>query len=315
VIIDCHVHAMALVPPRGEISSTLMRRLSSRFLRWKFGDPGDDAAAERAFERSLLDTVNGAEGIDAAVVLAFDAVYGEDGVRDAARTHMYVSNDYVASLAKGSPRALFGASVHPFRRDAVRELERCIAQGAVLLKWLPMTQGFSPADPRCFPMYEVLAHHGVPLLSHTGREKALPTNDDGLATPALLETALRMGVTVIAAHCGARSRRRDTDYIDVWLRMAREHERLYGDTSGLSLPNRWHAYRTLLEHEDARAKLVHGSDWPIPPVPPLPQIGARRTMELARIENWIARDAAIKRALGLGDDYFGRFGALAALGA
>ena len=42
-----------------------------------------------------------------------------------------------------------------------------MAAGAVLLKWLPIVQNFNPADERCFPFYEALAHHKLPLLSHT----------------------------------------------------------------------------------------------------------------------------------------------------
>ena len=42
------------------------------------------------------------------------------------------------------------------------ELERGLAAGAVLLKWLPIVQNFNPADPRCFPVYEALAHHKLP---------------------------------------------------------------------------------------------------------------------------------------------------------
>src|SRR5207302_1718005 len=102
--------------------------------------------------------------IDAAVILAFDAVHDREGRLDAANTHLYVTNDYVIELCRRYPGKMrFGASVHPYRKDAVAEIERCIKAGAVLLKWLPIVQNFNPSDPRCIPVYEALAHHRLPL--------------------------------------------------------------------------------------------------------------------------------------------------------
>src|ERR671929_200314 len=90
-----------------------------------------------------------------------------------------------------------------------------------------------------------------------------------VADPRLLEPALRRGVTVIAAHCATRATLWDTDYLPEFVRLAREHERLFGDTAALNLPTRSYAYRTLLRDPEVRSKLVHGSDWPILSVPPV----------------------------------------------
>src|SRR6185312_14728454 len=106
-------------------------------------------------------------------------------------THLYVSNDYVIELAKRHRKVLFGASVHPYRKDAVAEIERCVADGAVLLKWLPIVQDFDPSDERCFPVYEALAHYKLPLLCHTGGERSLPNLNPHVADPLLLTPALR----------------------------------------------------------------------------------------------------------------------------
>ncbi len=240
------------------------------------------------------------------VVLAFDAVYDRDGNRDDANTHLYVANDYVAELASRQLKVLFGASVHPYRKDAVAELERCVQRGAVLLKWLPVVQNFNPADERCFPFYEALAHHQLPLLSHTGGERTLPNLNTDVEDPTLLVPALERGVTVIAAHCGTRDRLTHRDYTPAFVRLAHEHERLYSDTAALNLPTRSYAYDTLLTDEVVRAKLVHGSDWPIPSIPPR-RIGLWKATQLLLSDgNWLRRDVAIKRCLGLGDDYWNR---------
>jgi predicted TIM-barrel fold metal-dependent hydrolase len=113
-------------------------------------------------------------------------------------------------------------------------------------------------------------------------------------------------VTVIAAHCGTRSRLFEKDFLPAFLRLAREHERLYGDTAALNLPTRSYAYRALLNDEAARAKLVHGSDWPIVSVPPL-RAGPLKALRLLATEgNWMRRDVLAKRALGLDDAYWHR---------
>lgn len=267
---------------------------------------GGDAAVEGAMEAALTSTIAGAREVDAAVVLAFDAVYAADGTLDQRATHFFVSNDYVSALAGRHPKIRFGASIHPYRRDAVAEVERCVRAGAVLCKWLPITQRFDPADRRCFPMYEVLAHYGLPLLSHTGWEHALPRLDPTVAAPERLLPALERGVTVIAAHCGTGRVPREGSYRSQFMRLARDHEHLYGDTSGMSLPNRWGDYDALLADDVVRGKLVHGSDWPVPAYPRPWRQGWRASRTLVAERNQLRRDVLIKRAIGFDDAYWHR---------
>ncbi len=304
--IDCHVHLSALSPGHGGMSPKLMRSLPFKFLRWKFGLDPDASDFDSRLVRILLDQLDACTELDAVVVLAFDAVYDKEGRRDDANTHLFLENDFVADLSRRHPKILFGASIHPYRADALDELDRCVKAGAVLVKWLPITQGIDPSDRRCFAFYEAMAHHRIPLLSHTGGESMLP-NVNKHADPTLLMPALRRGVTVIAAHCGTRSTFWETNYLKQWSRLALDHEHFYGDTSALSLPTRSYAYRTVLKDDRLRAKLVHGSDWPVMPVPPGTIIGAKDAMELLTEEpNWFRRDVRIKQLLGLDDAYWTR---------
>ena len=288
------------------MSRRLRSSLPFRFMRWRLRLKGYDADTERQLAQRLVDVVNGTEQIDAAVVLAFDAVHDRDGRLDEANTHLYVTNDYVIELARRYPKFLFGASVHPYRKDAVAEIERCVRAGAVLLKWLPIVQNFDPADERCAGVYEALAHYKLPLLSHTGGEKSLPTLNAAVADPMLLEPALKRGVTVIAAHCGTRSSPEETDYVPHFMRLARQYENCYGDTSALNLPTRWYAYERLLNDPTVRRKLVHGSDWPIPAFPPVTQLDLSDCVRLMREGNWMRRDVLIKQHLGFDADYWHR---------
>lgn len=311
--IDVHVHLSALLPGHGSMSPRILSSPQFWLLAKLFGIPIDPSRTDEALEAKFAKDLDAAEELDAVVLLAFDAVYDLEGRRDDANTHLYLTNDYVRLLATRHRKALFGCSVHPYRADAVAELERCVAGGAVLCKWLPLVQNFDPSHPKCFPFYEALAHHKLPLLCHTGGEAMLP-NLNKLADPALLTSAVRRGVTVIAAHCGTRSRKRETDFLPRWSRMALEHEHFYGDTAALNLPTRSYAYRKLLADERLLKKLVHGSDWPVMPVPPARQLGAVRALHWFQEHNWLRRDALMKRETGLDDAYFARASGILRLG-
>lgn len=280
------------------MSARLSGSIPFKFLRWRFDIGSIDESSDQRLEALLVGQLNACDRLDAAVVLAFDAVYDRHGRRDEQNTHLFVENDYVMTLARKHPKVLFGASIHPYRKDAIEELERCVKGGAVLVKWLPITQGIDPSSPLCYPFYEALAHFRIPLLSHTGGEKMLP-NLNGHADPTLLLPAVRRGVTVIAAHCGTRSGFSESDYLDTFVRMALEHERFYGDSSALNLPTRWHAYEPILNDPRVRQKIIHGSDWPVLPIPPLGRLGGDKTFELLDESNWLKRDILIKEALGL----------------
>ena len=306
MVIDCHVHVCAATPGHGSLSTSLLKSVPFRFMQWRLGIGPYAAETEREMERKLAETIAQTEKLDAAVVLAFDAVHGDDGHRDVYKTHLYVTNDYVIELCQRNKQMLFGASVHPYRKDAVQEIERCVKAGAVLLKWLPNTQCFNPSDPRCIPVYDALAHHKLVLLSHTGGEKSLPVLDKTVGDPSLLEPAVKRGVTIIAAHCGTRSGPGDPDYLPQFLRMAREHEHFYGDTSALNLPTRSYAYKEVLKDKVVRDKLVHGSDWPILPVPPVTQVGVGPFFSLWGEDNWMRRDVLIKQRIGFDDPYWRR---------
>jgi predicted TIM-barrel fold metal-dependent hydrolase len=308
VRIDVHVHILATVPGHGKMSGYLRRRPNVLATRVRLGIPlfGSDERIERACEDVLVRTIDGTPELDAAVGLAFDAVYTEDGRLDDAGTHLYVTNDYAAELARRHPKLLFGASVHPYRADAVAELERCVAAGAVLVKWLPLVQGMDPASDKCIPFYEALAHHRIPLLCHTGGEMSLPQAFPQYASPELLVPALQRGVTVIAAHCGTHSHPFGTDYLPAFCRMAKEHEHFYGDTAALNVPTRSYAFPVLLRDEAVRRKVVHGSDWPIPSLATF-RAGPLTALRLLATEgNWVRRDVLVKRAVGFDDDYFRR---------
>ena len=165
---------------------------------------------------------------------------------------------------------LFGASVHPYRTDAVAELERCVAAGAVLMKWLPIVQDFNPADDRCIPFYEALAHHSCRCCATPAARSRCRDLDTAVADPRAAGAGAAARASRSSPPTAARARRRSRPTTcPTFVRLAREYEHFYGDTSALCLPTRSYAFDAILQDEVVRRKLVHGSDWPIIALPPL----------------------------------------------
>ena len=103
-------------------------------------------------------------------------------------------------------------SVHPYRSDALEELERGAARGATMVKWLPNSMGIDPSDPLCDAYYDKMRELGLILLSHGGEEKAVDAAEDQrLGNPLLLRRALDRGVRVIVAHCAGLGENVDLD--------------------------------------------------------------------------------------------------------
>src|SRR6185503_11330934 len=82
------------------------------------------------------------------VILAQDQVYHEDGRLMQGAGSFYVPNDYVLNLARQHPEFLAAVSIHPVRSDALDELDRCLDQGAVMMKCLPNCHNIDCCNPR-----------------------------------------------------------------------------------------------------------------------------------------------------------------------
>ena len=257
-----------------------------------------------------------ASSLDAAVILAQDEPRRDDGSIIEGVGSFYVPNSFVLRLAREHPEFLPAVSIHPARRDALDELERCLAEGAVMLKCLPNCQNIDWNDRRYTGFLERMAESGLILLAHTGSERTLPVIAPRLADPRVLTRALEVGVTCIAAHSGTGTMLVDPDYFEVFAEMTRRFPRLYGDNSALAAANfrlRPSALQRLLEPELA-TRILHGSDVPVPVTGAvlwaLGMLSWREWRATARLANPVERDAQIKRALGFGEDTFTRLAGL-----
>jgi uncharacterized protein len=250
--------------------------------------------------------------LGAAVILAQDEVYQPDGTKMNFGS-FHVPNDYVLKLAQEHPEFLPAVSIHPARHDALRELDRCIEAGAVMLKLLPNCHNVDCNDTRFREFWKRMAEAKLPFLAHTGGEHTVPVCCKRYSDPRGLRLPLDCGVTVIAAHCGTKSGLFDPEYFHVFCDMLREHPNLYGDTSAFNVPIRGRHIRACLQPEIA-SRLVHGSDYPVPVYGIWAWLQRFVSWnDFRRVEkssNVLERDLQLKRAMGFPPEYFTRIRSL-----
>lgn len=250
--------------------------------------------------------------LDAVLLLAQDEVYDEDGARmDFGSFH--VPNDHLLKVCAGNPAFVPAVSIHPGRKDALEELERCLVAGARALKLLPNCQNVNCELPQYDEFWRRMAAAGLPFLCHTGGEMTVPVIHRAYQDPRILRRPLELGVTVIAAHCAGNSHFLDRNYFGELLRLMEEFPRLYADTSALNSPIRSGVLRQVLA-SGRRERFLHGSDFPVPVgalwVRLRGLISTAQWREAGRIPNLLERDAYLKRAMGFEAGHFTRLGAI-----
>jgi predicted TIM-barrel fold metal-dependent hydrolase len=308
--LDIHVHVLGTGTGGSGcwMSETMQHGLAVRAGLWNLGLSIGQADLDQAYVDYLRSRVKGAGFLKQVVLLAQDYVYNQTGERIPDQTHFYVPNQYVAALVRQYPELLFGASIHPYRPDALEELDRVAELGAVLVKWIPNVQGIELEDRRCSAFYRRLEHHRMPLLVHVGDERAVTVGrlEQDYGDPRKLNVALEEGVTVIAAHMASLGEREGRTNFEILAGMFRNWPNLYADTSALTLVTRWRALVRLAERTDLHARLVHGSDFPLPPATTLflGSVPLRGWWSAWKRENPLRRDFEIKQALGLPEEIY-----------
>lgn len=179
-----------------------------------------------------------------------------------------VSNDSVAQAVRAHPDVFLGfGSVDPHMgKWAVNEVHRVAELGLRGLKFQQIVQGFSPDDPRYYPIYEAARDHGLTVLFHMG------TTGIGAGAPGGMGLKLKYGrpiliddvaadfpdLTIIAAHPAV-------PWTDELLSIAVHKGNVFVDMSGYAPkyfpPAFVHDARTRLQD-----KMLFGTDWPLIPI-------------------------------------------------
>jgi predicted TIM-barrel fold metal-dependent hydrolase len=267
---------------------------------------------DRLYVDQLLHWVR-ESSLDAVVILAQERVYSDTGQVQADLGTAFVPNDYVLALAREHPEFIPAVSIHPARKDAIEELERCVAGGAVMMKCLPVCHDIDCRDRRYTRFWERMAELGVPLLAHTGGEHTMQVVRPDLRDPRILEWPLECGVTAIAAHCGTKSAPLDPQYFGEFVKMVDKYPRFYGDNSAFTVPIRGSVVPQCLKSPVVE-RMVHGSDYPVPVYGHWPWL--KGFVDWPTFRKWqrqpnpIERDYQLKRAMGFPEETFTRINRL-----
>lgn len=257
------------------------------------------------------------------LLLAFDYRYDAQGRVVKGGSSIHVPNEYAAAVCAAHPGVFeWIASIHPYREDCVAALAWAVANGARAVKWLPGAMGIDPSSPLCDRFYDALRKHAIPLLTHAGDEHAVYVADGHrLNNPLLLRRPLEQGVRVIVAHCASLGASVDLERapkggevpnINLFARLMAEPRYeglLFGDLAAVMQINReLETIAMIFERTEWQARLINGSDYPLPGVMPLFSLqryvnagwlkeGQARVLSQIRRHNPLLFDFVLKRTL------------------
>ncbi len=265
---------------------------------------------DRFIVQRLAETVHASKHVSGAIVLAMDGVINESGELDRVKTQVYIPNDFLATETAKYPNLYFGASINPYRKDALQRLERVKQQGAKLIKWIPNIQYIDPSDQRLIPFYNKMIALGLPLLCHAGQERSFGEAKDELGDPLRLELPLSLGVTVIAAHIATTGETDGVSNYERILPMFEKYPNLYSEISSLTQLNKLGYLNKAMLAPELKDRLLYASDYPLtnmilvsPYYFPL-NLSLQQMKEISAISNPWDRDIALKQALGVPTELF-----------
>ena len=317
VVIDGHAHLCgdAGWPPRHNLSCGLSpsqkANVSYLALTRLLGLPksGD---LDEAYIHALVAQVRETRKVlpqFRVVLLAQDCRYTAPGDPDWVNSTAYVPNGHLFRVVQRYPDWFIPCpSINPQRKDWEAELEKCVAQGARVLKIHPPTQAVDPSEPRFRAFYRKCAQSGVRIMVHTGTEHSAPIASQRLGDARLLNLALSEGCTVVAAHSATRAffDPPAEDFFPFLEEMKRGQPRLVGDTAVLGSLPRWRCRRDIMNSPTARSRTLHGSDWPFPANALVfwNRLHPLTLLDLMSEKNLFLRDFRLKQALGLPQESF-----------
>lgn len=274
---------------------------------------GDSLVAEK-ISKNIEESVY----IKNAVLLAMDGRV-KKGELDRENSEFYVPNKFVLEQTRLHKNLLFGASINPYRFDAIERLHWAKKQGAVLLKWIPSIMEIDLSDPKLIPFYQALKAMQMPLLCHTGKEDAFLSSNESLNDPQKLILPLSLGVTVIASHIGTTGKTEGEDNFYRLIPLFRRYKNLYADISSLTLVNKIGWLSEALTIRYLKGRLIYGTDWPLlyfPMVSPwfhYKYLSIRQIRRVGAISNPWDRDFKLKEELGVTPEIFKLGGELLSL--
>src|SRR5271170_5318419 len=187
-VVDAHMHV-----PR-------LSTVSSSWMKWAL-DYGRDSGWQTVFDAdgdpdpARLDALLDAEGVDAALLFA-EYSPGATGIQPV--------EDLLPLIAQNPGRYRLVANVNPLlHTPPAAEAERQLNLGAVAVKVHPVHGAFRVDRDDMYPVYDLCAERGVPVIVHTG-PSIFPGSQPDAGDPKLMDTiaAAYPGVPFVLAHGG-----------------------------------------------------------------------------------------------------------------
>lgn len=243
------------------------------------GGVKDDESADLAYTDRLLRLHRLANPYGKLVILAFDYRVNGKGEELISESEIHTPTEWVLKLAKEHGDLLAGASIHPYRADALDLLDAAADQGAVVVKWLPNAMGIDPASKRCDAFYQKMADRGLWLITHGGEERAVDSREtQDYGNVLRLRRGLDLGCRMIIAHSAGMGSNVDLDQpqsdqkemksFDLFRRLLSEKQyenNLMADISAMTQFNRsGRSLRETIKDSSFHHRLLNGSDFPLP---------------------------------------------------
>ena len=286
-LVDVHLHLIGNGKTGSgvEVNPTWMSlwhplRRARTYVYMSASGVSDPEQADRLYVERLVRLTNAFPAGTRFFLYAMDRHYLPNGEIDPVATTYYVPNDYLWTVYQRHPKLFVPVpSIHPYRKDALEELERWAGRGCRFLKWLPNSHGMDPLDPKLIPFYKRMKELRVTLLTHTGDEQAIDAdNHQHLGNPLRLRLPLEHGVKVVALHCATHGEHKDLDdpeapglpSFELLLRIMDNPKYkglLFG---GLAATTFYHhvgdPLDAMLARDDLHERFINGSDYPVPGV-------------------------------------------------
>jgi uncharacterized protein len=240
-VVDAHMHV-----PR-------LSTVSPAWVQWA-ADFGKDSPWREAFDPdgdpvpARLDALLAAEGVDVALLFA------EYSPR---ATGIQPVEDLLPLVAYNPGRFRLVANVNPaVHADPAAEAARQLGLGAVAVKLHPVHGAFRPDAAGLYPVYDLCAERGVPVIVHTGGS-IFPGSDPAAGDPRLMRRVIDdfPGLTFVLAHGG-----RGQWYAEA-AELALADGNVWLDLAGLP-PNRLPDYYAGFDLPRLATRWIFGTDWP-----------------------------------------------------
>lgn len=314
-ITDMHVHIAGL--GYGDSGCFVGNSLASSFKKpvylkaFNVSEEELKAFGDQILVKKVSNMVSESRFVESAVILAMDGYFEKTGAMNQDKTQIFVPNKYVLEETKKYSNLLYGASINPYRKDAIELLHEAKKDGAVLVKWIPSIMNIDPSDPILIPFYKTLTSLDLPLLTHAGQERSFAHADDTLGDPKRLELPLSLGVRIIAAHIATTGQIEEQEMIDRLLPLFSKYPNLFADFSSLTQINKLSYLDQGLLNINLHDRILYGSDWPLqffPLVSPWyfpTRLSIRNMHYINSQNNSLDRDVLLKFALGVPERSFG----------